>query len=493
MTKFLMVQGTSSNAGKSSMVTALCRILSDMGYRVAPFKAQNMSSNLHITKDGLEMAKAQAIQAIAARTEPSPYMNPILLKPLGDYVSRVVLVGKMYRDMHAKYYYSNFIRKGMHYVKQAIKKLSKYDIVVIEGAGSPAEINIMDQDIANMRIAKMLEAPVLMVADIERGGCFASIVGTMHLLRPLERKFVKGFIINKFRGDKTILDPAIKSIEKITKKPVLGIIPFIDDMLLPKEDSLGIVAGRPEHEQINIAIIKYPNAVNLTDFDSLVNSSGVINSYHVSSSAKLSNADLVLLPSSRNIIDDLKWIQATGIGDSIRSLGKPIIGICEGFVMMGKHIQIGGIKMDGLALVDTMIFTGKAIAGNVGMKLTTSKAMVSNNGEILNAYLRSGYRVIRGNKSQPLFHIVRLNDNRVKLAEGAIRSDGLAFGCQLYGLFDTPPIRNSVIAYLARKKKIKVEMHEMEANQMWDSQIQRLSRTVLANINMERIRKLVEL
>ena len=203
MTKLLMVQGTSSNAGKSSLVAALCRIFSDEGYKVAPLKAQNMSSNLYITKDGLEMAKAQAIQAIAARTEPSVYMNPILLKPMGDYVSRVVLLGKMYRDMHAKYYYSKFVMKqGVKYVKQAFRKLaSKYDIIVIEGAGSPAEINLAEYDLANMKLAEMLNAPVVIVADIDRGGCFASMVGTLQLLKQKHRSLVKGFVINKFRGD----------------------------------------------------------------------------------------------------------------------------------------------------------------------------------------------------------------------------------------------------------------------------------------------------
>ena len=490
-----MVQGTSSNVGKSSIVAAFCRILSDEGYKVAPFKAQNMSSNLHITGDGLEMAKAQAIQAIAARTEPSVYMNPILLKPMGDYVSRIVLLGKMYRDMHARYYYSNFIRKGMLYVKQAIKKLSKYDTVVIEGAGSPAEINIMDYDIANMRIAEMLNAPVLIVADIDRGGCFASIAGTMQLLKPEHRKLVRGFIINKFRGDKTILEPAIASIEKITRKPVLGIIPFIEDVLLPNEDSLGIDTGRPEHGQINIAIVRYPNAVNIADFEPLLQTSESLNTYYITANSKLSEADLVLLPSSRNLIDDLKWMKENKLADSIRSLRsrKPVIGICEGFAMMAKHIQIDTFRIDGLGLIDTTVYHGRRVGGAVDLKAASRKRIVpTNNNMMLNAYLRKDYKVVNGKNSSTLFRIVKLNGKRRKFAEGSISSDGLAFGCHLYGLFDTSPMNKSIIEYLARKKKMKVMMHDMGAIEFWNSRIERFSSIVKDNTDVEEIRKLVE-
>ena len=494
MVKFLMIQGTSSNAGKSSLVAAFCRILSDKGYKVAPLKAQNMSSNLYITKDGREMAKAQAIQAIAARTEPSVYMNPILLKPMGDYVSKVVLLGKVYRDMHARYYYHNFIQKGMQYVKKAINKLSKYDVVVIEGAGSPVEINIADYDIANMKLAEMLNAPVLIVADIERGGCFASMVGTMQLLKTKHRKLVKGFIINKFRGDKTILNPAISPVEKITKKPVLGIIPLIDNMLLPNEDSLGIDAGRSKRDLINIAIIRYPNAINIADFDSLSQSSDTLNTYYVTSPTQFSDADLVLLPPSRNLTGDLEWMRENGIADSIRSLRsrKPVIGICEGFAMMGRHIQ-NTENIDGLGLINTTVYADRKLAGTASLTIASRKAIVSTNGKALNAYLRGDYRVVNGKNTYPLFHVVKLNGKHRKFAEGSVSSDGLAFGCCLYGLFDAPLIRNSLIGYLARRKKVRAVTHNMDATAFWDKQIQKFSNTVKNNTDMEQIMKLVGL
>lgn len=237
--KVLMIQGTSSGAGKSTVVIGLCRILSDAGYRVSPFKAQNMSSKLFATANGAKIARVQAIQAIAARQEPDPRMNPILLKPLGEYRSTVYLNGRFHSEMHAKEYYDKFaLRHGLSNALEALDSLRREnDIVVIEGAGSPAEINIAKYDIANMLLAEKISAPVLIVADIERGGCFASIVGTMALLKPAHRKLVRGFLINKFRGDITILAPAIKDVQRISKKRILGVIPKIE-FQLPEEDSL---------------------------------------------------------------------------------------------------------------------------------------------------------------------------------------------------------------------------------------------------------------
>lgn len=237
--KLIMVQGTSSGAGKSTIAIGLCRLLSDKGYKVAPFKAQNMSSNFFATSGGAKMAQVQAIQAVAARKEPDPKMNPILLKPIGEYRSMVFVNGRFYSEMHAKEYYEKFVlQQGFVTALKALDTLrNENDIIVIEGAGSPSEINIAKYDIANMLLAKKVGAPVIIVADIERGGCFASIVGTMQLLKPAHRSLVKGFLINKFRGDITLLAPAVKEVQKITKKRILGIIPKIE-FSLPEEDSL---------------------------------------------------------------------------------------------------------------------------------------------------------------------------------------------------------------------------------------------------------------
>jgi adenosylcobyric acid synthase len=249
--KLIMVQGTTSGAGKSTIVIGLCRLFSDRGYKVAPFKAQNMSSNFFTTTSGSKMALVQAIQAVAARNKPDPRMNPILLKPLGEYRSTVFLNGRFYSEMHAKEYYEKFVmQQGFSMVLKALDNLrSENDVIIIEGAGSPSEINIAKYDIANMLLAQEVRAPVIIVADIERGGCFASIVGTMQLLKPAHREMVKGFLINKFRGDITLLAPAIKEVQKMTKKRILGIIPKIE-FNLPEEDSLiGGVVGKAEVPQ----------------------------------------------------------------------------------------------------------------------------------------------------------------------------------------------------------------------------------------------------
>jgi len=497
MVKLLMVQGTSSNAGKSSLVAALCRIFSDEGYKVAPLKAQNMSSNLYITKEGLEMAKAQAIQAIAARTEASVYMNPILLKPMGDYVSRVVLLGKAYRDMHANYYYSKFVMKqGVKYVKQAFRKLaSKYDIIVIEGAGSPAEINLADYDLANMKLAEMVNSPVVIVADIDRGGCFASMVGTLQLLKQKHRSLVRGFVINKFRGDKSILDSAIDSFERMTKKPVFGIVPFIDNILLPNEDSLGAPVGRVKDDMINIAVIRYPDAINLSDFDSLLHASDALNAYYVTSTNKLEDADLILLPSSRDIVSDLQWLHESRVGDQIKALhakGRPVIGVCEGFAMMGNRISFDSSKLEGLGLLDTAVYADRKLAGNIKARVASSKGMVSSDG-ILEAYLREDFRVVNGKNVTPLLHIMSFKGRSSRFAEGSVSKNGLALGCSIYRLFDTPNFRNNIIEFLSHKKGISAITHEFDAMEFWDKQIQKFSDTVKDNIDMHGIRKLVGL
>jgi adenosylcobyric acid synthase len=249
--KLIMVQGTTSGAGKSTIVIGLCRLFSDRGYKVAPFKAQNMSSNFFTTARGSKMALVQAIQAVAARKEPDSGMNPILLKPLGEYRSTVFLNGRFYCEMYAKEYYEKFVmQQGFSIVLKALNNLrSENDVIIIEGAGSPSEINIAKYDIANMLLAQEVKAPVIIVADIERGGCFASIVGTMQLLKPTHREIVKGFLINKFRGDIVLLAPAIKEVQKMTKKRILGIIPKIE-FNLPEEDSLiGGMADKAEVPQ----------------------------------------------------------------------------------------------------------------------------------------------------------------------------------------------------------------------------------------------------
>ncbi|MFQ5920560.1 MAG: cobyric acid synthase [Nitrososphaerales archaeon] len=517
MAKFLMVQGTSSNSGKSVLTAALCRIFSDEGYSVAPLKVQNMSTNVYITNDGLEMAKAQALQAVASRTEPSVYMNPILLKPMGDYVSRVVLLGREYRDMHARHYYSRFVMKsGLKYVRKAIEKLSsEYDIVVIEGAGSPAEINLARYDIANMKLAEMIKAPVIIVSDIERGGCFASMAGTLQLLERKHRALVKGFVINKFRGDRSILGSAIGRFEQMARKPVLGIIPFIDDMLLPSEDSLGMDGGgdgggggssrttkHHHHDMINVAVIRYPDAVNLSDFDSLLQGSDAINAMYLTrASGRLENADLVLLPSSRNLVSDLRWLHESGTSDRIRALhatGRPVIGIGGGYAMICRRILIGSRKLEGLGLLDATVYAGKdKLAGSITARTSKHGRILTKQGITVEGHLRQDHRVVRGRKAAPLLGAVQVNGRKKRrqqrFAEGSVSRDGLALGSCVYGLFDTPGIRNGIIGFLSGRKGISASVHGMGAEEFWDVQIQGLSDIVRKNVDLGSVRKLMGL
>lgn len=344
MTKFLSIQGTSSDSGKSLLTMALCRIFADEGYKVAPFKAQNMSSNVYII-NGLEMAKAQALQAIAARTKPDVNMNPILLKPMGNYISKVILLGREHATMHAKEYYNNFINHALEYISDAINYLKEsYDLIIIEGAGSTAEINLRDYDITNMRLSEMVNANTIITADIDRGGVFASMLGTLELMD--RRDLVKGFVINKFRGELDILKPAIDEFEQLTKKEILGVIPYISDIRIPKEDTLSL-SNYKSNDRLDAIVIKYPNTSNLSEIDPLINSMNVTYIDDIDSL----DADLIILPPSRDVITDLGWLYNNGLADGIRysrKIGKKIIGINEGYAMLCRSIE--GIK--GLGLFD---------------------------------------------------------------------------------------------------------------------------------------------
>ncbi|MGH9878352.1 MAG: cobyric acid synthase, partial [Nitrososphaerales archaeon] len=357
------------------------------------------------------------------------------------------------------------------------------------------EINLAEYDLANMKLAEMVNAPVVIVADIDRGGCFGSMVGTLQLLRQKHRSLVKGFLINKFRGDKSILDSAIDSFEHMTKKPVLGIVPFIDNMLLPNEDSLGTPVGRAKDDMINVAVIRYPGAINLSDFDSLLQASEALNAYYVTTTNKLADADLILLPSSRDIVSDLKWLNESKVGNQIRALhvkGKPVIGVCEGFAMMGSEINLDASKLDGLGLLDTAIYADRKLAGNIKARVASSKGMVASDG-ILEGYLREDFRVVNGKNVTPLLQIINLNGKSRRFVEGSVSKNGLALGCSIYGLFDAPNFRNKIIEFLSRKKGIDATTHELDAVEFWDEQIQKFSDTVKDNIDMLAIQKLVGL
>ena len=334
-----MIQGTMSNAGKSLLVAGLCRIFKQDGYRVAPFKSQNMALNSYITREGLEMGRAQVMQAEAAGIDPLVCMNPILLKPTNDTGSQVIVNGEVLGNMRARDYFS-YKKELIPQIMTAYRQLEEQaDIIVIEGAGSPAEINLKENDIVNMGLAKMVNAPVLLVGDIDRGGVFAQLLGTMMLLEKEEQNRVKGLIINKFRGDKTILDPGITMLEERSQVPVVGVVPYMD-ISLEDEDSLTERFTKRQVEAIDIAVIHYPRISNFTDFDVFEQMEGVSLRY-VNTPRELYSPDLILLPGSKNTMGDLKWMRETGMEAAVKKrVDKSVIfGICGGYQMLGMRIS----------------------------------------------------------------------------------------------------------------------------------------------------------
>ena len=334
-----MIQGTMSNAGKSLLAAGLCRIFAQDGYRVAPFKSQNMALNSYITADGLEMGRAQAVQAEAAGTEPRADMNPILLKPTTDIGSQVIVNGISRGNMRAKDYFA-YKKELIPEILAAYNRLcGDYDIIVIEGAGSPAEINLKKDDIVNMGLAAMVDAPVLLAGDIDRGGVFAQLYGTVALLEESERKRICGLIVNKFRGDSSILEPGIRQLEELCGIPVAGVVPYMD-VDIEDEDSLSEKLGQREKGLVDLAVIRFPKISNFTDLDVFVRIPGVTVRY-VTKVSELGTPDLVILPGTKNTISDLLWMRQNGLEGAILKLAGrnvPVWGICGGYQMMGEEV-----------------------------------------------------------------------------------------------------------------------------------------------------------
>lgn len=339
MAKVIMVQGTMSNAGKSLIVAGLCRIFAQDGYRVVPFKSQNMALNSYITEDGLEMGRAQVMQAEAAGVKPSVLMNPILLKPTNDVGSQVIVKGEVLGNMRARDYFA-YKKKLVPTICEAFSELEKQaDIIVMEGAGSPAEINLKSDDIVNMGLAKLVDAPVLLVGDIDRGGVFAQLLGTLILLEEDEKARVKGLIINKFRGDKTILDPGVEMLEERGGVKVVGVVPYMH-LSIEDEDSLSGQLDNHDVGVIDLAVIRFPRISNFTDFNVFERLEGVSVRY-VSSVQELGQPDMIFLPGSKNTMGDLCWMRQNGLEAAVKKLAVhiPVWGICGGYQMLGRTIS----------------------------------------------------------------------------------------------------------------------------------------------------------
>ena len=361
-----MIQGTMSSAGKSLICAALCRIFTQDGFKTAPFKSQNMALNSFITEDGAEMGRAQVMQAEAAKIRPDARMNPILLKPTSDVGSQVIVNGHVLGNMPAASYFK-YKKQLVPEIMKAYRSLEEeYDIIVIEGAGSPAEINLKKNDIVNMGMAKMVDAPVLLAGDIDRGGVFAQLYGTVALLEEEERKRVKGLIINKFRGDVEILKPGLATLEELTKIPVAGVIPWIyaklddEDSLAPRLSRVQTGAG------VDIAVVRLPHISNFTDFNPLEQQPGISLRY-AGDVKTLGQPDMVIVPGSKNTMSDLKWMRQNGMEAAILKLAAanvPVLGICGGYQMLGESIEDpdgeeGGGSLHGMGLLSVRTVFGK--------------------------------------------------------------------------------------------------------------------------------------
>lgn len=450
--KHLLILGTASHVGKSAVVTAICNILSK-DYKVAPFKAQNMSLNSWITKDGKEIGIAQAIQAKAAGVEPTADMNPVLLKPKGDRMSQVIILGEPYADKTAGEYYDSI--DMMHDIlRGSLERLgSEYDIIVMEGAGGAAEINLYERDIVNIGTARLTDAPIILVGDIERGGVFASLYGTIELLPADVRANVRGFIINKFRGDPAILESGLQEIEERTGIPVLGVLPYFD-IKIPSEDSMSIgdksnsnLGGNSD--DIEIAVIRFPRISNFTDFEPL---ESVARVRYVELGDELGEPDAIILPGTKNTISDLHDFKQSGMDVRIKELhGKvPIIGICGGYQMLGKTIIDSGIEGDKAAQFEGLGLLDVATTFDAYEKKTVQVTkIVADNGAILGSIKGeeiSGYEIHMGSteSSAPVFG-----------DDGCIDESGLVIGTYLHGLFDNENVRHALLSHLHEKKGIE--------------------------------------
>lgn len=460
MAKAIMIQGTMSNAGKSIVAAGICRVLKQDGYRVCPFKSQNMALNSFITKEGLEMGRAQVMQAQACGLEPSVLMNPILLKPNSDTGSQIIVNGEVIGNMDARQYYAEKqrfipdIQKAYHTLE------TKYDIIVIEGAGSPAEINLKENDIVNMGMAELADAPVLLVGDIDRGGVFAQLYGTVMLLEKRERARIKGLLINKFRGDKSILEPGLVQIEKLTRIPIVGVLPFTR-MDIDDEDSLSErLRSEKENRLIDIAVIRLPRISNFTDFAVLesMEQAGV---RYVDNAAALGKPDLIILPGTKSTISDLFWMRENGLEAAIQRAaagGVIVFGICGGYQMLGMEItdETGvegggmerGVRGIGLLPVRTVFAQEKRrtqIKGIFGE--------VANGLRDLSGIGFCGYEIHHGKTfyEEGAQAFTKLADaNGEWIPDGAQK--GNVYGTYIHGIFDGAGVAGTVIRTLLGKK-----------------------------------------
>ena len=483
MAKNIMIQGTMSNAGKSLLCAGLCRILKQDGYRVAPFKSQNMALNSFITEAGGEMGRAQVVQAEAAGIQPDVRMNPILLKPTTDVGSQVIVNGVVQGNMCAMEYYKHK-RDYIPAILEAYNSLAaQYDIIVIEGAGSPAEINLKQEDIVNMGLAKLVDAPVLLVGDIDRGGVFAQLYGTVALLEPEERARIKGTVVNKFRGDRAILEPGIRILEDLCQVPVAGVIPYVH-VDIDDEDSLSERFSRgTERKLLDIAVIRLPRISNFTDFSPFERYENVSLRY-VDRVSDLHQPDMILLPGTKSTISDLKWLRQSGLEAAVQkaaAAGTLIFGVCGGYQMLGSGISdpdqveaagVTAIAGMGLLPMDT-VFRGEKVQTQTKGTFAGIEGLLSP----LNGVGYEGYEIHMGRSAEPLPPVL---------------GTGNVYGSYIHGIFDAPNVVDTILKALCQQKGIDFDaLGTFDMKAYKEQQYDKLADAVREGMDMELVYRIL--
>ncbi len=503
MSKVIMIQGTMSNVGKSLLVGGLCRIFKQDGYKVAPFKSQNMALNSFVTSDGLEIGRAQAMQAECAGVAPSVYMNPILLKPTNETGSQVIVNGEVLANMSARDYFA-YKKKLIPDIMAAFRKLEEWaDIIVIEGAGSPAEINLKSDDIVNMGMAELVDAPVLLVGDIDRGGVFAQLLGTLELLEESERARVKGLVINKFRGDKTLLDSGIEMIEKMGGVPVVGTVPYTR-LMIDDEDSLSerlanthgqIKADFENVNTVEIAVVRLPRISNFTDAAPFESIAGVRVKF-TSNPRDLDKADLVIIPGSKNTISDLRWMRESGMEAAVKKFArsKPVVGICGGFQMMGNMISDpDGVEEGGRIRGMELLPMATTLSGQK-YRSQTEDCFDDMTGVFacLSGEEFVGYEIHNGNtiidSADACIDIVERDDegNIILVQTGNI------LGTYVHGIFDHDELAYQLASSIAGSKGVKIESDAVDYQAFKEAEYDKLARVLRENLDIEFIYELMK-
>jgi adenosylcobyric acid synthase len=494
--KTLMLQGTSSSVGKSVLTAALCRIFARRGVRVAPFKAQNMSNNAAVCGDGGEIGRAQAVQAAAAGIAPTPDLNPILLKPEADSRSQVIVLGRRWQTLRAGSYYR---RKEELWpiVTAALDRLrAAYELVIIEGAGSPVELNLRTFDIVNMSVARYAGSPVLLVGDIDRGGIFAQLLGSLWLLTAEERSWVRGLIVNKFRGERRLFADGVRILEERSGTPVLGVVPYLSDLTLPEEDAVALDAGpRGGSDAVrDIAVLRLPHIANFDDFDPFYSETGVQLRY-VRSLAALGTPSAVILPGTKSTVADLTWLRQQGFDKAIHHLaaqGVAVVGICGGYQMLGRlirdpeHLESDREEISGLGLlpVETVFASDKAVFQSRA-RIAGGPAWLAD----LRGQIVEGYEIHMGRTPSDAawLTIASRNGQPCCAEDGCVAAQGRIWGCYLHGLFAHAPLRRAWLASLPPSGDSM-----MVGAPLWlDSALDRLADAVEAALDMKQLGRIL--